>query len=456
MPATGSLARVSLRKSSAGTRTARGEPTKQLLVDVLTKDIDLVAAIIDLVDNSVDGARRLRGNTSLEGLRVHLSFGEDSFAIIDNCGGISLEDAENHAFRFGPDADDPPDPYSTGQFGVGMKRALFKLGTAFTVRSTAAEDRFTLRVDVSRWLARTADWNFRLTNVRVGERNTAADRGTSILIRPLRPTITAELRRTSVRNELEEQIAERHQRSIADGLVIRVGNARLKARTPEVVCDKTIVPLVEQTTLNGASDDVDIAIVCGVHPGPPRDAGWSVFLNDRAVLLADKSAATGWGEKDEVVIPRYHNQYSRFRGFVFLRCEDTTRLPWNTTKTGLDGDDPIYRRVRTMMVDAADPVIDFLNAVKREETPEDSRYGALAESIESGELRSVFELARGPSREWTAPEASYASGPPDERVSRVYTDRPKAEIARVKRRAGVRSNKALGDYLWEYFVEREM
>ncbi|MGH9433064.1 MAG: hypothetical protein ACRD3T_16150, partial [Terriglobia bacterium] len=35
-------------------------PTKEFFISMLTRDIPLTRAIIDLVDNSVDGARRLR------------------------------------------------------------------------------------------------------------------------------------------------------------------------------------------------------------------------------------------------------------------------------------------------------------------------------------------------------------------------------------------------------------
>ena len=39
---------------------AAGAPTKEFFVEVLGRDIQLVDAIVDLVDNSVDGARQVR------------------------------------------------------------------------------------------------------------------------------------------------------------------------------------------------------------------------------------------------------------------------------------------------------------------------------------------------------------------------------------------------------------
>jgi hypothetical protein len=437
----------------ADTRTARAAPTKRLLVDVLTKDIDLIAAILDLIDNSVDGARRLRGGRPLKGLSIEVTFQKQTFEIVDNCGGISLEEAETRAFCFGPDDDDPPDPYSTGQFGVGMKRALFKMGRAFTVESTSQHDAFTMDVDIAQWL-KADPWTFTLENVRTGLKTPPAKRGTTIEVKRLHPVISKELARSTFVNDLKTQTTKRHQRSLARGLAITIDGDPLVADDPKVIADKQLSPAVSKVSVNGKGEAVQVQIVCGVIDGKPRDAGWSVFLNDRAVLLADKSDATGWGEQDEGRIPRFHNQYGRFRGYAFLTCEDTTRLPWNTTKTGLDRDDPVYRAVRAMMVDVADPVVDFLDAVKKEKGTGNDDFGALRESIENGRPRSVFKLADGPEKSWTAPEAIPPPEAPD--TVRIYTDQPVELVDEVKDVLDVTTNIAAGDAIFEYFVEREL
>src|SRR3954470_6436810 len=103
--------------------TVEAGPTKQFFVSMITRDIALQPAIVDLVDNSVDGARRLRGDGDLTGLEVSLRYSGTEFVIEDNCGGIDLDTARRYAFKFGrPDAA-PGVAHSVGQFGVGMKRA---------------------------------------------------------------------------------------------------------------------------------------------------------------------------------------------------------------------------------------------------------------------------------------------------------------------------------------------
>ena len=77
------------------------EPTKALFIDMLTRDIALIPSIIDLADNSTDGARNLRGERSYEGLWVRLNISKNKFQVSDNCGGIPVEVARKYAFRFG-------------------------------------------------------------------------------------------------------------------------------------------------------------------------------------------------------------------------------------------------------------------------------------------------------------------------------------------------------------------
>ncbi len=47
-------------------------PTKELFISILVRDVTMRDAIGDLLDNSVDGALRLRPNGNYEGLEVNI------------------------------------------------------------------------------------------------------------------------------------------------------------------------------------------------------------------------------------------------------------------------------------------------------------------------------------------------------------------------------------------------
>ncbi len=62
------------------------EPTKAFFVEMFTRDIPLEQAILDLVDNCIDGAKRtpVAGPLPFDGRSVTITFDAASFRIIDN------------------------------------------------------------------------------------------------------------------------------------------------------------------------------------------------------------------------------------------------------------------------------------------------------------------------------------------------------------------------------------
>src|SRR5437868_5680396 len=84
-----------------------GSPTKAFFVRTLTRDIELKDAMLDLLDNYVDGLMRSVSVTTLAGAKPYaghwarITFDRESFVIEDNCGGISTQLARASAFRMG-------------------------------------------------------------------------------------------------------------------------------------------------------------------------------------------------------------------------------------------------------------------------------------------------------------------------------------------------------------------
>ena len=88
--------------------SAKGSPTKEFFVEMLTRDIELNDAILDLLDNCLDGV--VRSCASKDKLRTadfyasycaNITISPTEFSITDNCGGIPRDTAENYAFRMG-------------------------------------------------------------------------------------------------------------------------------------------------------------------------------------------------------------------------------------------------------------------------------------------------------------------------------------------------------------------
>jgi len=440
---------------------ADANPTKEFFAEVLGKDITLVAAIIDLVDNSVDGARRLRGSGSFAGLKIDIEARADRFSIHDNCGGIAVPLAAEYAFRFGRPGNKKPPEFSTGQFGVGMKRALFKLGDHFHVTSATQTSSFELDVDVPEWLAESGkDWTFELKNVREGIRVADTKVGTAIKVDRLHPTISQDLGNLQTLSQLRLELRHRHLLSLSKGLVIRVNGDAVRAEAPTLIETPQIKPAYRRFQLNGDGPLVDVRLLCGVSNGPAREGGWSVFLNSRMVLVNDQSGITGWGTKDARRIPQFHGQYGKFRGYAFMDCKTTTRLPWDTTKTGLDVDSPRYREMAAGMVELMEPVVRFLDEVDRENTDarKTGREGPLLKALAVKE-RPLFDVlktaprGRRAEREFSRPPAKPRQ--PEPAKQSIQFSRPKEEVERMKEYFGVTSAGAAGEQAWEYILEVE-
>lgn len=396
---------------------------------------------------------------SFRGLKIDVETSSEKFAITDNCGGIPLDIATTYAFRFGPTR--TPTQYATGQFGVGMKRALFKLGDRIKLSSATRTSKFTLDFSVKTWLALPeSDWDFTLTRVRDRVRIPAAEVGTKIEVKDLHSTIARDLVDDEVLGQLRTELTERHMLSLHKGLVIRVNGQRLATPEPTLIDTPKLRPAQRTWSRNGAVNPVLVKLLCGVSDTPAREAGWSVFLNDRMVLLDDKSSLTGWGTKDGTRVPRFHNQYGNFKGYAFLSCATTERLPWDTTKTGLDIDSPLYREVLSQMVSLMEPVIRFLDDLDRERTRarETGQPGPLMKAFEVKErplfavIASMGDKAR--ERLFKRPEATAPPAPPRTEQSIQFT-KPKSEIQRMKRYFKVSSAGQAGAAAWQYVIEVE-
>jgi hypothetical protein len=81
------------------TERADASPTKAFFVRMITRDISLEDCIMDLIDNSIDGAWRREGHrpmgleqdVDLSPYGIEIAMSPERFSIIDDCGGMSLD-----------------------------------------------------------------------------------------------------------------------------------------------------------------------------------------------------------------------------------------------------------------------------------------------------------------------------------------------------------------------------
>ena len=377
---------------------ALAQPSKNFFVNMLVRDIELEDTLLDLLDNCVDGILRtydpdLKSPKPYDKFRADFVIGPDLFELTDNCGGIPIDLARKKAFAIGR-----PDPITgsegiatVGMYGIGMKRAIFKLGRDAKVRSWADQP---FEVSISETWLKSDNWD--PLPLKTLPANEIRAPGTKISIRKLNPQVRDRFSDTAFIDRLAQSIGRHYALIIEKGFKITVRRLEKDAVPPPIVAksfrllgsenagvgDDAIQPIIYKGHLKG----VDIELYAGLFRRLPDadedskesetknsvdDAGWSVACNDRIVVWKDRTWITGWGEG---TTPSFHNQFMAITGLLILRSENPALLPLTTTKRGVDHGTEVYSYAKDMMSAATKKLTEFTNTWKRSEAALNTIY----------------------------------------------------------------------------------
>ena len=380
-------------------------PVKSFFVSMLTRDIKLEEAILDLLDNCVDGILRTKGNKiktkkPYEGFWAKIDFSKDSFAISDNCGGIPWN-LHEYAFRMGrPKGREHEAKKTVGVYGIGMKRAIFKMGRNCLISTQNGENNYEVEIK-SDWIADEENWHIPVT---LGKRTMKED-GTTILITKLNSGISSSFgdRVKDFKRQIEQMVATHYAFIMDKGFEVKINGDEVKPKPTRLIFNKSlpgrnttsIRPFIFKTRTD---DGVEVFLTVGfTGPIPSKDeadseqdakkhssenAGWTVVCNDRAVLYCDRTELTGWGEAG---IPRYHTQFIAISGIVEFTSDDASKLPTTTTKRNIDTSSPLYLQIKNKMREGMRIFTDYTNKWK-------GRSEESAKHIHAGEKLSFDEI----------------------------------------------------------------
>lgn len=436
-------------------KVVKANPTKEFFVNMLVRDILLKQAIIELIDNSIDGARSMREENQYFGLKISVTFDKDKFVIEDNCGGIPVDIAANYAFRFGrPKTVQSGNAATTGIFGIGMKRALFKIGNNFSIHSVTKTTEFRLDLNVKEWLAKDDDdWDFKFSFADENMDNSEENIGTKIEVTDLNPEIAGELSSEEFQKELIEHIQRRVGLDIAYGMMILVNGHRLIGNNILLIDNEEIRPIKEEYQ----DEEIFVKILSGIAPRegkqyPPEKAGWYIYCNGRLVVAADKTSLTTWKDMENrgsgIV---FHNNYAAFRGIVYFTSKYPEKLPWNTTKTGIDETSLVYLRAREKMLEIFKIVKNILDDIRKNT---DEKDDGIEETIAqmSGTEMTAENADRIKKNRTVNIEKVTVSVIPKVTINYKKT---KEEAEELKKVLGVKSYREVGEKTFEYYKDAE-
>ena len=432
-------------------------PTKELFIFMLVRDIPLIRAILDLIDNSIDGAHRDHTGDDYSDYIIRIEVNKDHFKIVDNCGGIPVKIARDYAFRFGRPEGVDLTPGSIGKFGVGMKRTFFKLGKKFKVISTTSTSYFVVDEDVEVWRKKQSDWHFHFKEIQENIKDMSKDKiGTYIEITSLHEHIANEFDLENFRTSLIQEIETAHSVVMDKGLIITLNSIPLRSHALSFYHSDELKPaFTEKTYPDIGTSPVTVKIYAGVSDRSISEGGWYIFCNGRMVLESDQTMVTGWGEGNEAKIPKYHADFAFLRGYAFFDSDDAELLPWTTTKTGVDSDSLLYKSVRLEMITLMRPVLDFLRKMAAEraqkekgeidESPRESLLGTSQVKYSDIKEKSLF-IAK----------PRIIQVPVGPRMGSIQYYKPEDEIKKAKKILRATYNKEVGEKTFDYFIENEV
>lgn len=432
---------------------AKANPHKRLFISLITRDISLADAVLDLLDNAINSAiqklglslsrpedyiallsRKVLKSTT----KVAINFDDKHFEMIDNAAGIRLKDAQERVFMFGRDGEDDgalahDDTLSV--YGIGMKRALFKIGDRVVINSRHRETGFHMNLGVRAWEKLPQDrWSIPIEPVPY---NKTVETGTDIRITDLFPDIARRIDDGSFQGELKNKISRTYAYFLERIISVSVNG-------------ETIQPEALEFGDNLSTDHFDLSgISCAVMAGIRQTdgkfyvadkAGWYVFCNGRAVAFADKTTLTGWGN----LLPIFQPKHRPFLGLVFFTAEDREKLPWTTTKSSINEESAAWQHALRVMQRVGRTITSFL----------DNRYSDDGTEITKDELSEVAGKTVSAFKMPTQEIRTFRAVRQKPKMTSIQIKILISELDEVRSYLGNRSmpNTEVGRHIFDYFL----
>ena len=429
-------------------------PSKRFFVSMMTRDIDLKDAILDLLDNCVDGIQRKLKSIEAEEkpyreFWAKITANPNGFKIEDNCAGIPRKVAEESAFMLGrPLGEIDEDLHTVGMYGIGMKRAIFKMGKSCTVYSNPYGENQAFEVGISPDWMESESWELPISY--------GVDRsenfGTTLNVSDLYESIARNFDKndSNFLEDLAAAISQFYAVIMGKGFTVFLNEKQILPVDLTLLSPIALKDGIAPYVFSANIDDVQTELVVGFRrqlasereleseadqPKSSEDAGWTVICNDRVVLYNDKGPLTGWGRGN---VPKYHTQFISISGVTIFRSAKLFNLPLTTTKRGLDTDNKAYMTALDYMMEGLKKFTDYTNRWKGREDETAGAFSqtisvpatqAAAQILQSDRMSHVRKFGPEVNARRFIPDLPY---PEDKNPKRriVYT-RPIAEIERL-------------------------
>lgn len=406
-------------------RYAHAEVRKQFFIDMFTRDISLEDCVLDLIDNSLD-AYLLGHSTSISELifgndikqpradagTIDVTCSDRQIKVVDTCGGIPRKRAIEEVFCFGHDEDDQVG--KLGAYGIGLKRALFKIGNNFHIVSRTPREGFEVSFKLNEWAERKP-WKVPITFVDgATSRKTA---GTSVTVTELHDEVALRIKEGGVDRNILNDASTTYPYFLGQCVRLRVNDAEVKPQAIKLgELSGVLRPAHEQFEEDGVK--VTLAATVAPEERTADDAGWYILCNGRVVVRADKTNLTGWGSE----LASFQPKYRSFVGIASFESDAPLNLPWTTTKRDLNRESIVFIRARALMTTMSKPILTFLNAQYPSEPT--IEFTDIRDAVSGVKAVSLREIA-------AKPPAGFLYTPPRKREKPTQWVKFQAEVSQL-------------------------
>jgi hypothetical protein len=309
--------------------------------------------------------RRLRPS-----VRIDVDYNARSIVVRDNAAGIDFDSALHEVFRFGHSADYAQSKDRLSVFGIGMKRAIFKMGNKISMVSDHRGGGFELELNVKKWAKeKSVPWTMPITKRKPNPSAT----GTTITISELHEEVQRRLADSRFHSELVDKFGKVYSYFLGRIVEVYVNKKKVDGTTFEIGKNFSH----DKFRANGVACSVTagIASAAAGDKYPADTAGWFVFCNFRTVIYGDKTPLTGWG----ATLPLFQPKHRPFLGIASFTSADLEALPWTTTKGSINEDSLVWQEAKLRMVAVARPVLRLL----------DERYSSAGTEIDPTQMAKL-------------------------------------------------------------------
>lgn len=339
----------------------------EFLAETLTTDIELVDALYDLIDNSIDAARNiiirdqnydkdeygLPNNYS--GYEVKLRLSENRIVVVDNCLGIDSQTVENKTFYTG---DRSNHKFGIGHYGLGLKRALLKAGEQFFFMTDNGTNRYKSQFAYSQ----LSDHKQTI----YGEKYKSLKKQKTIFVcSSLKQDAKDQLRSEEWLDEAYTELCLRYSEFIKKGLRIKLEYRSCRSclsllARPLLPCFRSSFPFSPKTyslPIKASRGAVTANYSVGIYndyrfpceyenTGQKHNSDFTkwygiyILCNDRVIVAHSFERKHGFNAS-------FHSEYNGCICIVKINSEDPGLLPWNTAKTEIKVRNELFIEIKS-------------------------------------------------------------------------------------------------------------